>query len=98
MLHPSAEALAAGLSDRDACREMIKVGSKSFYTASLILPQRVREPAYALYAFCRLADDAVDEGDGDRLAVARLSRRLARVYAGRPADNPADRAFAEVVA
>ncbi|MEM1385922.1 MAG: phytoene/squalene synthase family protein, partial [Pseudomonadota bacterium] len=47
---------------------------------------------------CRLADDAVDEGDGDRLAVARLSRRLARVYAGRPADNPADRAFAEVVA
>jgi phytoene synthase len=58
----------------------------------------VRNPAVALYAFCRLADDAVD-GGGDRArAVADLKDRLDRAYAGRPDPNPADRAFAAVAA
>ena len=35
-------------------------GSKSFFAASRILPRRVRAPSIALYAFCRLADDAID--------------------------------------
>jgi phytoene synthase len=57
----------------------------------------VRDPALALYAFCRLADDAVDEGRDKTGAVLRLRDRLDRVYAGRPADAAADRAFAAVV-
>ncbi|MEO0819657.1 MAG: phytoene/squalene synthase family protein [Pseudomonadota bacterium] len=76
---------------------MIRGGSKSFYAASLILPRRVRRPAYALYAFCRLADDAVDLATA-RGAPERLAARLGRLYAGRPHDHPADRALAEVVA
>ncbi|MBV6658674.1 MAG: phytoene/squalene synthase family protein [Devosiaceae bacterium] len=80
-----------------ACRALIRRGSKSFYAASLLLPQRVRKPAHALYAFCRLSDDAVDALDAPADAVARLRERLERVYAGRPADIPADKAFAEVV-
>ncbi len=76
---------------------MIKVGSKSFYAASLLLTPKVRDPAYALYAFCRLADDAVDLGDDRLAALARLETRLHAVYAGKPLDNPADRAFARVV-
>ena len=82
------------------CREAIRVGSRSFHTAGRLLPAAMRDPALALYAFCRLADDAVDElGPGaDRAAaVLRLSRRLDAIYAGRPADDPADRAFARVV-
>jgi phytoene synthase len=57
----------------------------------------VRDPALALYAFCRLADDAVDEGDDKTAAVLRLRDRLDRVYAGNPYDAAADRAFAAVV-
>ena len=43
--------------DLDTCTEMIRHGSLSFHAASKLLPRRVRDPALALYAFCRLADD-----------------------------------------
>lgn len=84
-------------SDLETCREMIRVGSRSFHAASLLLRPKVREPAYALYAFCRLADDAVDLGHDRLAALARLEERLDRVYGGNPAALPADRAFARVV-
>ena len=83
--------------DRAACREMIRGGSRSFYTASLLLPDGVREGAYALYAFCRLSDDAVDDEGRAIDAVARLRARLDRVYAGDPMPEPVDRALAEAV-
>ncbi len=76
---------------------MIRTGSRSFYTASLLLPTAYRDPAYALYAFCRLSDDAVDECDACLEAVAHLRRRLDLVYAGTPMDSPVDRAFADTV-
>ena len=79
------------------CEAILKDGSKSFYAASRLLPSRVRSPTMALYAFCRQADDAVDEGDDPARAVARLRERLERVYAGRPRDRVVDRAFAWVV-
>ena len=87
--------------DLEHCREAIRHGSRSFHAASKLLPRRVREPALALYAFCRLADDAVDEAAGPLAAKAEAARRLrARLdacYAGRPADCPADRAMAAIV-
>jgi phytoene synthase len=83
--------------DLEACRAAIRTGSLSFHAASRLLPPAVRDPALALYAFCRLADDAVDEGRDKTGAVLRLRDRLDRVYAGRPADAAADRAFAVVV-
>jgi 15-cis-phytoene synthase len=83
--------------DLAACRAAIRTGSLSFHAASRLLPTKVRDPALALYAFCRLADDAVDEGDDKTAAVLRLRDRLDRVYLGRPFDAPADRAFAAVV-
>ena len=43
-----------------ACRTSIRQGSQSFYIASLLLPVEIREPAYAVYAFCRMADDLID--------------------------------------
>jgi 15-cis-phytoene synthase len=83
--------------DLDACRAAIRTGSLSFHAASRLLPTRVRDPALALYAFCRLADDAVDEGRDKTGAVLRLRDRLDRVYQGRPVNAAADRAFAAVV-
>jgi 15-cis-phytoene synthase len=78
-------------------RALMRTGSKSFFAASLLLPQRVRAPATALYAYCRLADDAIDLGADPRAAVAELSRRLDAIYAEAPEDIDADRALAEVV-
>jgi phytoene synthase len=83
--------------DLEACRAAIRTGSLSFHAASRLLPAQVRDPALALYAFCRLADDAVDEGHDKAAAVLRLRDRLDRVYAGQPINSPADRAFAGVV-
>jgi len=83
--------------DMDACRKAIRHGSLSFYSASKLLPVRVRDPALALYAFCRMADDAVDLQQAKIDAVLRLRDRLDLVYAGRPLDAPSDRAFAMVV-
>ncbi len=86
------------LADFRACAEAIRHGSHSFHAAGRFLPARLRRPAHAIYAFCRLADDAVDETDtGLDAAVGRLRARLDRAYAGRPADHPADRAFARTV-
>jgi 15-cis-phytoene synthase len=85
-------------SDIAACRELLRGGSRTFYAASLVLPRGVSDPAIALYAFCRLADDAVDLDGGQMDAVERLKDRLARAYLGQPLASPADRAFAEVVA
>ncbi len=83
--------------DMAHCRDAIRHGSLSFHAASRLLPSRVRDPALALYAFCRLADDAVDLSDDPGGAVLRLGERLDAVYAGTPRNAPADRAFAAVV-
>jgi phytoene synthase len=65
-----------------------------------LLPERVRQASWALYAFCRRADDAVDNGDDNAVALRRIERlrsRLDDVYGGRVADDAIDRAFAAVV-
>ncbi len=80
-----------------ACRELIRRGSRSFFLASRLLPERVRWPAYALYGFCRLADDEVDEGAGGLGRVRALAGRLDRAYAGAPREHPVDRALSAAV-
>jgi phytoene synthase len=84
--------------DLAACTQLLRGGSRTFYAASLVLPQRVRQAATGLYAFCRLADDAIDLDEGRVDALARLRARLDCAYDGRPMPIAADRAFADVVA
>ena len=83
--------------DMEACRAAIRTGSRSFHAASRLLPASLRDPALVLYAFCRVADDAVDEGHDPVRAVLHLQDRLERAYAGQPHDAPIDRAFAAMV-
>ncbi len=83
-----------GAGDRAACRAAIRSGSRTFHAASLLLPERVREPALALYAFCRLADDAIDHAEDPQQALADLQRRLEQASDGEPRPHPADRALA----
>ena len=89
----------ASESDLLACRALLKGGSRSFHAASKLLPASLYEPAGALYAFCRLADDEIDLAlpGTQRSALARLTDRLDRAYQGRPLAHPVDRAFADVV-
>jgi 15-cis-phytoene synthase len=82
--------------DLAACRALLRGGSRSFHAASLLLPARIREPASALYAFCRVSDDAIDQS-GSSVALSSLHARLDRIYRGAPANDPVDRAFAIVV-
>ena len=58
--------------DRDlaACVDMMRGGSKTFFAASRLLPRRLRDASIALYAFCRVADDLVDQ-----LAVLEQQQR-----------------------
>lgn len=93
----SADRTEPGAADLAACRALLANGSRTFLAASLLMPRAVRDPACALYAYCRVADDAVDAGTAPLDAVARLRERLDRVYAGRPDAHAADRAFARVV-
>jgi phytoene synthase len=88
----------ASLADVTACRATLRGGSRTFFAASLALPKSVRKPATGLYAFCRMADDAIDHGQDRAGALADLHSRLDRIYAGAPHDVAADRAFADCVA
>ncbi len=91
-------AVTPSAADIDACAAAIRGGSKTFFAASLLLPRQMRLAAYAIYAFCRYSDDAIDVAGGDRAALSNLQRRLDRLYAGAPEDHFADRAFADVAA
>ncbi|MFM2239383.1 MAG: hypothetical protein RJA69_757, partial [Pseudomonadota bacterium] len=83
--------------DLQACVAMMKGGSKTFFAASRLLPVRVRAAAIALYAFCRVADDLVDQGGDARANVSILRQRLDLIYAGTPTDAVEDHALALVV-
>lgn len=102
MPQPMLKTYHASVADIAACRQLLRTGSRSFYAASFLLPQRIRDPAIALYAFCRIADDAIDcagdETGAQTRALAELRHRLDRIYDGDPIDEYTDRALADVVA
>jgi phytoene synthase len=68
------------LLDELVCQRLPWRGSRSFAAASLLLPLRVWRPTAAIYAFCRVSDDAVDEPGSGREALDRLRERLNRAY------------------
>ncbi|MEO6028030.1 MAG: phytoene/squalene synthase family protein [Candidatus Binatia bacterium] len=85
--------------DMAACHAAIRRHSRSFYAASRLLPLAVRDAAVAIYAFCRAADDAVDDAVGPaeaRVRHADTRRQLDRIYGARPVESAAGRAFAQV--
>jgi phytoene synthase len=57
----------------------------NFYYAFRILPAPKRRAIYALYSFCRVVDDCVDEPDGEGEAgLRRWLDEAHRCYAGQP--------------
>ena len=86
-----------GSGDLKACIAMMKGGSKTFFAASRLLPLRVRAASVALYAFCRVADDMVDQGGDVNANLALLRQRLDQIYSSSPSDAVEDQALALVV-
>lgn len=68
----------------DSPRAVIERHSKSFALASRLLPPRVAQEAAVVYAWCRRADDAIDEQETGpaALALAHLQQELNELYAG----------------
>ncbi len=77
--------MAVALLPQTAAGRVTRESGTSFYYAFQLLPAPKRRAIYALYSFCRVLDDCVDEPDGGGEAgLARWSDEIARCYEGRP--------------
>lgn len=56
------------------CTEITRAHSRTFFMASGLLPGKKRLAARALYAFCRITDNIVDEADQDETRLAALAQ------------------------
>jgi phytoene synthase len=83
--------------DHAQCTRILRHGSKSFALAGRLLPKRLRAPVTAVYAFCREADDTMDNSLAPREALGILNARLERIYSGIGLEGPVDRALAYTV-
>jgi phytoene synthase len=80
-------------------REITQSASKTFYLASLFLAPEKRRAIWAVYAFCRTADDVVDRSAPaeERIgALDDLERKLRAAHAG-IATDPLFMAYADAV-
>lgn len=80
---------ASAVPDAAHCAAIVRTHARTFTLASYLLPLEKRRAAYALYAFCRVADDLVDQASPgtEALLAAQLEdyeRQLAAALAGRP--------------
>ncbi len=84
----------------DYCRGITREIARTFYYGSLFLPAEKRRAAWALYAFCRIADDIADEHDlypNPLSDLARWREALHGAYSGQPR-GPVMRAWADTIA
>jgi len=82
------------------CRRITRHYAKTFYFASACLPRATRGHAYAVYGFCRWADNGVDDAKDRAEATARLDearRALDWTYGGCLDIAPALLAFRRTV-
>ncbi|WP_027891330.1 phytoene/squalene synthase family protein [Calidithermus chliarophilus] len=63
---------------------IIRRHSATFYLGSLLFRGEARKGAWAVYAACRLGDDAVDESPDPRADLERWWQGLGRAYAREP--------------
>jgi len=76
--------------------------AKSFYFASHVLPKEKRNAAYAVYAFCRFADNLVDSESTDSIAtrkdkIEKLRCMLTDIYNGLQGSGQGFKVFGETV-
>lgn len=85
--------------DYEYCEEIIKVHSKSFNFAFSKLPKEKAQAVYAIYSFCRQADDSIDEASSpleQKQALDELKKQLDLFSEGNNLDTPIWRALRDV--
>lgn len=86
-------------SDYLYCEKIIKKHSKSFYFAFSSLPKEKAQAVYTVYAFCRFADDSVDENPTKSTqinALNQMEKELALFEENSEIDHPLWRALRDV--
>ncbi|MEO1815737.1 MAG: phytoene/squalene synthase family protein [Acetobacterium sp.] len=83
---------AAIQKDLNWCETLIQNNSSSFYRAFRKLPREQAQAVFAIYAFCRIADDAIDVDNNPELVRAMAGKLLA-FEAGETPDEPMWRAL-----
>lgn len=68
------------------CEQLTAEHSRSFYLSSRLLPEDKRRAVRALYAFCRVTDDIVDEPQSDKQARLEAWRDRALSFSPPPND------------
>ncbi len=88
---------ASQRADDRVCRDVLRASGSNFALPLRLLPPEKQRGSIALYAFCRLADDLVDEAASPAEAACRLddfAEQLQASLAGRPVAEPVLRALA----
>lgn len=81
--------------DYAVCEAIIRAHSSSFYRAFRHLPPERACAVYAVYAFCRTADDLADE-NAPHAELDAFEAEFRAFQRGKPADEPMWRALADV--
>ncbi|MEJ5369356.1 MAG: squalene synthase HpnC [Bryobacteraceae bacterium] len=74
---------------------------ENFHVVSLLLPKRLHQDFYNVYAFCRWADDLGDETGNPQESLRLLAwwrARLRALFAGEPPSHPVFLALSETIA
>jgi 15-cis-phytoene synthase len=90
---PESANLAAAYAE---CERIARASSSSFTLAFRLLPPERRNGLAALYAYCRMVDDAADESDDPAAALAQWRVELGRLRDGVPI-HPVAIALADAV-
>src|SRR4029077_17010748 len=91
---PSRPGRLMALSPTQFVSRLTRKSRSNFFYAFLCLPRPQREALYAVYAFCRIVDDAVDVGQDQaakRKELERWRAEIAQVFDGSPGHPAAQR-------
>lgn len=72
---------------REFTKKLATSHYENFLVASVLLPKKLRQPFYDVYAFCRIADDLADESPSSEEALRAINHfqhQLDATFAGLP--------------
>jgi 15-cis-phytoene synthase len=92
--------LASSSEAYELCRQITAHYAKTFYLATLLMPEVKRRAIWAIYVWCRRTDELVDGPQAAATTLETLDAwedRLERIFAGR-AEDAADVALVDTIA